>query len=71
MSAAPSASGQTADSLWLRAMPMVFVLIWSTGFIGAKYGLPLQSHLSESQGEIAWVRDLHPECSSYGDVYDR
>lgn len=40
MSAAPSASGQTADSLWLRAMPLVFVLIWSTGFIVAKFGLP-------------------------------
>ncbi len=25
---------------WLRVMPLVFVLIWSTGFIVAKYGLP-------------------------------
>ncbi len=25
---------------WLRLMPGVFVLLWSTGFIGAKYGLP-------------------------------
>jgi drug/metabolite transporter (DMT)-like permease len=25
---------------WLRAMPMVFVLIWSTGFIVARYGMP-------------------------------
>ena len=25
---------------WLRAMPAVFVLIWSTGFVVAKYGLP-------------------------------
>jgi drug/metabolite transporter (DMT)-like permease len=40
MSAAPSASGQTAVSFWLRAMPLVFVLIWSTGFIVAKFGLP-------------------------------
>jgi drug/metabolite transporter (DMT)-like permease len=29
-----------ATSLWLRAMPVVFVLIWSTGFIVAKFGLP-------------------------------
>ena len=29
-----------ADNGWLRAMPPVFVLIWSTGFIVAKYGLP-------------------------------
>ncbi len=25
---------------WLAAMPMVFVVIWSTGFIVAKFGLP-------------------------------
>ena len=24
----------------LRAMPLVFVLIWSTGFIVARYGMP-------------------------------
>lgn len=30
----------TADSGWLRAMPGVFVLIWSTGFIVARYGMP-------------------------------
>lgn len=41
------------------------------GALSAKYGLPLQSHLSESKGEIAWVRELHPECSSYGQVYER
>jgi len=28
------------DSAWLRAMPAVFVLIWSTGFIVARYGMP-------------------------------
>jgi drug/metabolite transporter (DMT)-like permease len=28
------------SSLWLRAMPAVFVLIWSTGFIVARYGMP-------------------------------
>ena len=33
-----SASGQ--DNAWLRAMPVVFVLIWSTGFIVARYGMP-------------------------------
>lgn len=27
-------------SLWLQAAPVLFVLLWSTGFIGAKYGLP-------------------------------
>ena len=27
-------------SVGLSAMPAVFVLLWSTGFIGAKFGLP-------------------------------
>lgn len=29
-----------ARNLWLKATPILFVLLWSTGFIGAKYGLP-------------------------------
>lgn len=29
-----------SSSAWLRAMPAVFVLIWSTGFIVARYGMP-------------------------------
>ena len=29
-----------AASLGLAAMPGIFVLLWSTGFIGAKFGLP-------------------------------
>jgi drug/metabolite transporter (DMT)-like permease len=28
------------DSPWIRAMPAVFVLIWSAGFIVARYGMP-------------------------------
>ena len=35
--------GETATGggqTWLRLMPGLFVLLWSTGFIGAKYGLP-------------------------------
>ena len=31
---------------WLRLMPGVFVLLWSTGFIGAKYGLPYAEPLT-------------------------
>ena len=30
-----------ADNGWVKAMPVVFVLIWSTGFIVARYGMPL------------------------------
>ena len=36
-----------------------------------RYGLPLQSHLSENQGEIAWVKELCPWAGFYGDSYDR
>ncbi len=31
---------QRMQRAWIRLMPMLFVLLWSTGFIGAKYGLP-------------------------------
>jgi drug/metabolite transporter (DMT)-like permease len=30
----------TVDNGWVRAMPWIFVLIWSTGFIVARYGMP-------------------------------
>lgn len=30
----------TDNARWLRAMPFVFVVIWSTGFIVARYGMP-------------------------------
>ena len=33
--------------------------------------LAIQSHVSENKGEIAWVAELHPECQSYTDVYER
>ena len=33
-------SGSPRDGALLRAMPAVFVLIWSTGFIVARYGMP-------------------------------
>ena len=29
-----------SPSAWVRAMPAVFVVIWSTGFIVARYGMP-------------------------------
>lgn len=34
------------------------------------YDLPVQSHLSENQGEIEFVRQLSPESEFYGDAYD-
>lgn len=33
-------SGADGGNAWVRAMPWVFVLIWSTGFIVARYGMP-------------------------------
>ena len=26
--------------VWLGAMPVVFVLVWATGFVVARYGMP-------------------------------
>ena len=33
-------SHASADSAWVKVMPVVFVLIWSTGFIVARYAMP-------------------------------
>ena len=35
------------------------------------YHLPVQSHLSENQGEIEWVKQLRPDAAFYGDGYDK
>ena len=35
-----SATAVARASGWVRAMPIIFVLIWSTGFIVARYGMP-------------------------------
>lgn len=39
-------SRPASNDALIRAMPAVFVLIWSTGFIVAKYGLPYAPPLS-------------------------
>ena len=41
------------------------------GKLAATRHLPIQSHLSENKKEIAWVKELHPECKNYAEVYDR
>ena len=33
--------------------------------------MPVQSHLSENQGEIEWVKQLRPDAAFYGDGYDK
>jgi drug/metabolite transporter (DMT)-like permease len=35
-----SSADNSAKGLWVRAMPGLFVFLWSTGFVSAKYGLP-------------------------------
>ena len=44
-------------------------LMRGLGQLQRKYNLPVQSHLSESKGEIAWVKELSPNSSCYGDTY--
>ena len=46
-------------------------MLRACGELAAKYHLPVQSHLSENRDEIAWVAELEPESTCYGDAYDR
>ena len=46
-------------------------LMEKLGRIREEYSLPVQSHLSESPGEIEVVGKLAPEAAFYGDAYDR
>jgi guanine deaminase len=41
------------------------------GHLQRKYNLPVQSHLSESPGEIAWVKELCPTAACYGETYSK
>lgn len=34
-------------------------------------GYPVQTHISENENEIEWVKSLHPEAKNYLDVYDK
>jgi len=49
-----------AQARWLRAMPAVFVLIWSTGFVVARYGMPHAPPFSF----LAWRYAL--SCLAFG-----
>ena len=46
-------------------------MMTALGQLANEYRLPVQSHLSENQSEIAWVAELEPESSCYGDAYRR
>lgn len=39
------------------------------GKLAAERNLPIQSHLSENQAEMEWVRQLHPDCKQYWEAY--
>lgn len=39
------------------------------GELARKYGVPVQSHLSENLSEIEWVHELEPDCKYYLDAY--
>ena len=46
-------------------------MMTALGKLANDYQLPVQSHLSENQSEIAWVKELEPESTCYGDAYRR
>ncbi len=46
------------------------LLAW-LGRLAEERALRVQSHLSENVGEIAWVRELHPDCAQYWETYDK
>ena len=46
-------------------------LMAGLGDLQQQTGLPVQSHLSENQGEIDWVRELCPNTADYGEAYSQ
>lgn len=46
-------------------------LLADLGALQKRYGVPVQSHLSENLDEVAWVRELCPGTAFYGEAYDR
>jgi drug/metabolite transporter (DMT)-like permease len=46
MTAGTTGNTDSHSPRWLAAMPAVFVILWSTGFVGAKFGLPYAEPLT-------------------------
>ena len=44
-------------------------MMTALGLLANEYNLPVQSHLSENKSEIAWVAELEPNTTCYGDAY--
>lgn len=68
-----------ASSAYLRTKPILtprFVpscterLMACLGRLANDYKVPVQSHLSENQDEVHWVKELHPNLPHYAGVYD-
>ncbi len=65
------AEGRVRPILTPRFVPSCTeALMRGLGGMAARRDLPVQSHLSENEGEIAWVRELHPWARDYASVYD-
>ncbi len=46
-------------------------LMHGLGALARERRVFVQSHISENVDEVQWVRELHPDCASYADVYFR
>ena len=46
-------------------------LLRGLGELQWESGVPVQSHLSENESEVAWVKSLCPDAAHYADSYDR
>ena len=46
-------------------------LMKKLGALAAEHNVFIQSHISENQGEVDWVKELHPEFDDYASVYDQ
>jgi len=44
-------------------------LMYKLKALQEEYILPVQSHLSENMAEIAWVKELCPQCGTYANAY--
>lgn len=45
-------------------------LMRALGDLAAEYKVPVQTHISENQAEVDWVKELHPESEDYASVYE-
>ena len=40
------------------------------GDLASEFDVPVQTHISENQAEVDWVKELHPERKDYAPVYE-